>query len=219
MIKPVCILMVLTLTACTSSPTHYELKDPMLRQQELADERYQASVASLKSGDFTLDFERFRFNFARTRYYAPFDAGLQEALKAIDASLDLGQAQLCMQVALRALERNYTDLGLHLGAARCALALQDTEAVEYHKQVFSGLLKSIAKSGDGASPETAFRCISDLEWRTFLEMQGLLILGFEPSKGGKRILAIQVIDSEISTEKTVYVDVSVSLSELQIKGG
>jgi hypothetical protein len=199
--KHILILCLAALTACSSVPVDYELKDPMLRQQEAANARYELAVDQLKSGDFSLDFEQFRFNFARTRYYAPFDAGLQEALKAIDSSLELGQPSICMQIAERALERNYTDLGLHLGAARCALALQDTSTVELHKEIFTGLLKSIAQSGDGKSPETAFRCISDLEWRTFLEMQG------------------QVIDNETGKEITVYVDVSVSLTELQIKGG
>jgi hypothetical protein len=208
----------LAITACSSTPVNRELRDPLLARRDAADASYSAAIAQLKSGVEHFDFSQFRFNFTRTRYYAPFDASLQEALKAIDSALDLNKPDICMQIAERALERNYTDLGLHLGAARCALALGESESVEYHKRVFSGLLKSIANSGDGSEAATAFACISDLEWRTFLEMQGFLIVGFEPSKGAKRILAIDVIDSESGAEKTVYVDVSVSLSELQIRG-
>ncbi|RYZ71439.1 MAG: DUF4919 domain-containing protein [Proteobacteria bacterium] len=115
------------------------------------------------------------------------------------------------------LEKVPVDADAHLIRAQALKKLGDLAGFSYHFHCFYGLIHSIASSGDGKSPETAFKVISVAEEYYLLDEIGARLIE-QNLQHPHDVMRVRLRDG---TETTLYFDVSISFEatarELQPK--
>jgi hypothetical protein len=167
---------------------------------------YAALLSQLKSGFTDIDYGQLRAAFAASAGYDPYYRGgddekqLTEALKSDDCPKVVNAAN-------RLLDANFTNITAHVFAASCARKLKDESSAQYHRKVAQGLLASIARSGDGQSPQSAYVVISVDEEYAFLSTGGYRVRNQSMVQYGQHVCdAIDVVDGG-GAQKTVYFNV------------
>lgn len=136
---------------------------------------YGLLLARLKGGDTSIDFQAIRYAYAESPEYSPYanGGGAGEALKALnEKNFDKAIAE-----AQKVLDTNYLSIDAHYVMAWAYKERGDEQKHAFHLAVYRGLRDSIARSGDGKTPATAFVVISVAEEYTFLGMAGLSVKG------------------------------------------
>jgi hypothetical protein len=136
-----------------------------------AAESYDALLARLKGGDTTIDFQALRYAYTKTPQYDPYRNGGD--VPAAVSALRLGKFDDALAAAEKVLESNYVSIDAHIFCALVYARRGDAPKTAYHKAIFQGLRDSIARSGDGKSPATAYHVISVREEYVFLELADL----------------------------------------------
>lgn len=175
---------------------------------EAGTETYEDLLARLKNGDTAIDYAAFRQAYTKSADYSPYGG---PPLEAMYEASNNGDHAAAIEEANKILETNYTNLDAHAVAYYSYNELGDTEHAEYHWSVGTGLHASIADSGDGMSPDTAYVVISVDEEYAFLRLEGIRVTGqsLVMGAGGTPVDALQVVD--VATGEplpTVYFDVS-----------
>jgi len=167
---------------------------------------YDALLSQLKSGFTDIDYGKLRDAYAASAGYEPYFRGgkdeksLTEALKASDCAKVLYAAN-------RLLDSNFTNITAHVYAASCAKKLNDESSSQYHRKVALGLLASIARSGNGQAPQSAYVVVSVDEEYAFLSTAGYRIKDQSLVQFGQHECdAIEVVDAN-GAPKTVYFNV------------
>ena len=138
--------------------------------------RYTALLMRTLDGDTTVDFSRMRFWFTQTKKYDPF--ALAGAAKLTGYRDSMYQAytarnwRVVRDFASKILQREFCDLDAQSLASTSNLQLGDTILSKVQGWTAHKLLESIKSSGDGLSPQTAFKLISIAEQRPFLAYLG-----------------------------------------------
>jgi hypothetical protein len=168
---------------------------------------YQSLLARLKSGDSAIDYAKLRYSFAKTSEYKPYskDSGGRAAMfKALDAKDYAGAVRSAEEL----LAKNYQDMEAHFV---CNIAYRNLGSVRqqaFHSTVLKGLLGSLYKSGDGKSPETAFKVISVDEEYFMLNMNGYKTIKQSlVQKDGSRYDRMDVEDKKTGEKNTLYFNV------------
>ena len=109
------------------------------------------------------------------------------------------------------LEQVPVDAEIHYVRAQALTNLGEWSGAAYHWHCFYGLIHSIAASGDGKTPETAFKVISVSEEYSLLGEIGaeLIQQALKPPCDEMRVKLRE------GTETTLYFDVSISFNAMQ----
>ncbi|MCS6870151.1 MAG: DUF4919 domain-containing protein [Anaerolineae bacterium] len=121
------------------------------------------------------DFTALRAAYTRTAHYNPYrsgatDAGLIELMRAENWSAAAARCE-------RLIAEDYLHAPLHLTMSYIYQQLEDEERAAWHLAFARGLIGSLLSSGDGRSPETAFKVITVREEYEMLRALSLESLG------------------------------------------
>jgi hypothetical protein len=167
---------------------------------------YDALLSQLKSGFTDIDYGRLREAYAASAGYDPYYRGGDDE-KALTEALKVSDCQKVLSTANRLLDSNFINISAHVYAAGCAKKLNDESSAQYHRNVAMGLLASIARSGNGEAPQSAYVVISVDEEYAFLATAGYRIADQSLVQFGQHECdAMEVLDSA-GAKKTVYFNV------------
>jgi len=128
---------------------------------------YSAMLERVLASDPTVDYREFRI--AGTLASGPDDGKRQMADRAaFRQKQQAGDNQGALEVATKALERNYASVVNHLDAMFAYQNLNNAEAAAKHEKVLDAMLDSIRKSGDGKGPDTAWFIVNTQEEYVFI---------------------------------------------------
>jgi Domain of unknown function (DUF4919) len=162
---------------------------------------YNSLVAKAASGQ-NVDFAALREAYARSPNYQPYGgAKLLPLTREMVQAGDGGDCQKAIMLALTILEMNFTYFDAHMMLAYCSKKAGDAAAEEKEAKIAIGLVKSILASGDGKTPQTAFRVITVSEGYSVLKILRLRM-------SAQRLIsheghAYDVLDAKGSGDRTV----------------
>ena len=141
-----------------------------------AEPSYDDLVAQVKSGKLDTDYTALRLAFASSPRYEPYGALLVK-VKEMMASFSAGDCPGAMASAKAILETNFVQMDAHIVTGLCLRKAGDEDGARKERAVYDGLVNSVLKSGDGKTPQTAFKVIFINE-----EYKVLAALGLVPVK-------------------------------------
>lgn len=183
------------------------------RGQQSPIETYQTLLTQLKGGDTTIDFQALRYAYSETPQYNPY-RNISQLRNAMFAAGNRSEYAKALEAAEAILELNYTNIDAHMVSYVSYRETGNAAKAEFHRAVLSGLCDSIAKSGNGKSPETAYVVIAVDEEYAFLREKGFkvtsqaLIAAGGPTIGGP---TDALATAELGTSKkapTVYFNIA-----------
>jgi hypothetical protein len=177
---------------------------PAVAQSADASARYQAMLARVKQGDLAVDFKALRYAYAesggdraRRREVDDLVGAMFRAYKAQDFDGAIVASEKVLAI-------DYLDIDAQVVCDLSNRMLSNTIAAEPCHEMASRLLRSIADSGDGTTPQSAYRVIAVREEYSFLNALGLRPLGRERvDRNGGGVDALTVADRSGAT-RTVY---------------
>lgn len=140
---------------------------------DAAEAAYQMLIARVRQTDRSVDFLQVRRLYAESRTYRPYADSREEAM--LDA-LDARQPERALDIARTILDANYLNIEAHFAGTVACSTLMDSACAAHHQFVAQGLLNSIAASGDGTSPESAFAVVSAPEEYAIARVMGADVL-------------------------------------------
>ncbi|HAV77566.1 MAG TPA: hypothetical protein DCX53_09470 [Anaerolineae bacterium] len=171
---------------------------------------YMILLEQVKRSDPDFDFTKLRWTFAQTENYDPYNIDNSELISSMYDAYDNNDFQLAVELASRILEKNYLLPDPHFILLQSYQALGDQQNAEFHNYFLRGIISSIAESGNGRSPETAFIVIQ-IEEEHFM----LTILGLQDSdqsfveENGVPYDIFTGIAADTNEQTTVYFDISI----------
>lgn len=180
------------------------------------DQAYEILLEQVKQSDPNFDFTKLRWTFTQTSTYDPYifdDSGLEDSM--YDA-YDNQEYELAIELANQLLETNYLLPDPHFIVLQSYQELGDQKNADFHNYILRGIIASIAKSGDGRSPETAFIVIHIKE-----EYFMLNILGVQDGEqtfteiNGIPYDIFNGVDENTNTPTTIYFDLTIPYSWLK----
>lgn len=188
----------------SSTALYSQQEQPKSKQSE-----YASLLARVQGGDLSIDFQRLRFSYMESpeRHKAKDTSDEEKAMWQALNKKDFKKAIAAADVVLA---NEFVNLDAHFVEFQAYRGLEDAAKSDFHKSVFSGLLKSITGSGDGKSPETAYIVISTHE-----EYVVLGVLGLQPGKqsvmheGGHSYDLLEAINQESKETVRLYFNVDI----------
>jgi len=171
---------------------------------------YESTLKQIIAGDYDSDFERLRMAFTITANYDPYNSdkkqdNMYEAFKnkKYEDAIKLGKVIL---------EKEYVDMDAHRICLLSYGKIGDKKLAEHHWQVYSGLLNSVLNSGDGKSPESAYRVIKVREEYILLNEQGYEVekQSLVSGKLGNCDL-MEIKDTKTGEKLNLYFNVKISM--------
>ena len=167
---------------------------------------YGVLLSQLKSGFTDIDYSKLRDAYAASAGYDPYFRGGNDE-KALTDALKASDCPKILSAANRLLDLNFTNITAHVYASSCARKLNDESSAQYHRKVALGLLASIARSGNGQAPQSAYVIVSIDEEYAFLSTAGYRVKDQSLVQFGQHECdAIEVVDAT-GLQKTVYFNV------------
>lgn len=151
------------------------LADPALAAASASS--YETMVASIRAGHTDADYEALRRAYAASAGYDPYGMKIQTLLSDMLGAFENKDCKNAVTDAGKIGALDYTEIDAHLVAALCYEDMGDKTESTFERAVFTGLIDSILKSGDGHSPATAYRVV------TLSEEYALLMLLKLDNKG------------------------------------
>ena len=186
-----------------------QIAAPALGLSQGTPSEYASVLARVKSGDLSIDFQRLRLSYmdAPERHKAK-DTN-KERTEMFDAvkGKDYKKA---IQKADKVLANEFVDMDAHFVEAIAHRELQEMDKADFHKAVFSGLLKSITDSADGKSKKSAFAVISVDEEYVVLRVMGLRLSKQSVAhEEGHSYDVMETIDPASGNTVTLYFNVDI----------
>src|SRR5580658_2463320 len=152
--RPIVGLIGIVLLGGTLSWPQSQVLSPSAEQQQ-AEHEYAEILARVQQGDTSVDFRALRLAGALKSgpQASKLETDERAAFRNIAASGDWAGA---LDLAKRALERNYASPIAQYDAMAAYQALGKTDEAAAHEKILNALLESIRQSGDGRNPETAY---------------------------------------------------------------
>lgn len=167
---------------------------------------YETLLAELKNGHTNIDYWAFRDSYARSAKYDPY--GHPPAVKDMVQAMRAGDCQKVISSASSVLDADFTDIQAHIFSAQCEEKQGDASSANFHRTIAAGLIRSIAKSGDGTNPQSPLVVIAVKEEYAFLYSQGYRITMQSLVRCGTgECDAMDVVDAN-GAKKTFFFDVS-----------
>ncbi len=137
-----------------------------------SDSIYNELVSQIKNGSKDVDFTELRMAYANSSFYDPYGKN-NDVEKSMRRAYNDGDYEGVVRYAKELIEDNFLDIDSHVFCGMAYKKMGDNEKRNYHGFIALGLLDSIIGSGDGKTPETAFKVISVAEEYALLDMRGL----------------------------------------------
>lgn len=166
-------IVIISLASCGATPSPAEKDDKQLQ----ADSRYQLLVEKVSRRATADDFKALQENYILSSHYHPYDIAESTDSKALFEHMQSQQWQQCATQAQKILNYNFISLNAHFAAMVCANKTDDYLNNDKHKYILKNLIDTIARSGDGESPQSAFMISSTTQLRAFVRLQGFEITG------------------------------------------
>jgi hypothetical protein len=176
---------------------------------------YYMLLDSLQKG-FTINFFTLRMAYSRTPDYSPYDSHINDMHKKIRDYIDNFHYNEAISIADSILSKNYVDLLSHLYCGYAYKQLKDTTAANFHYSIYDKLLRSIAASGDGYSPKTAYIVITIKEEYILIEELGLArSMQSLMSEDGHFFDRLETTDQEKKENSTIYFNIDLPYNTLR----
>ena len=188
-----------------------------LAEGAAGDAKYAALLTDLKSGRTDIDYTALREAYANSAHYDPYGEPPDR-----DAMIKAAKAEDCetlLTAASRVLDTDFTDIQAHILSANCAKKHNDASTAKFHHDVAVGLIRSIARSGDGTSADSPYVVMAVREEYAFLYSQGYLVKMQALVKCGKGECDAMTVQDQNGTTKTFFFDVSRAMGWLTAKMG
>jgi hypothetical protein len=130
---------------------------------------YDTLVAKAASGQ-DVDFGALREAYAQSPDYQPYSWNIAPIAREMSQAANGGDCQKAIGHALTILKMNFTFSDAHFMLAYCSKKAGDAAAEDKEAKIAIGLLKSILASGDGKTPQTAFRVVTISEEYSVLKI-------------------------------------------------
>ena len=124
-----------------------------------AEPSYDDYVAQVKAGKLDIDYTAFRLAYAASPKYDPYGA-VRSLMGQMKKAYVAGDCPAAMAHAKEVFEVNLVQIDAHMVTAVCQEKAGNEEEARRAHAMFMGLIKSVLKSGDGKSLETAFVVIA-----------------------------------------------------------
>jgi hypothetical protein len=153
--------------------------------------------------------------YTENKAYNPYDFD-RDAHQAMSVALKKKDYARVLEQAKKILEKNYLDVNAHLATRDAYTQMEKPEQAMFHGYVADGLVKSIMTSGDGKSPQTAFKVISTDEEYVILDA-----LGLEPKaqalikEKDHSYDRLEGVDRKTNKMVTLYFNIDIPLSWLK----
>jgi hypothetical protein len=174
----------------------------------LTEDDYYSLLDSIKDGSSN-DFFTLRMAYTKTKIYNPYDVKFDNLRKEIKLSIEEQNFEKALKFADRILKERYMDIRTHFYCSYIYKQLNDSTKLDYHYNIYNGLLNSIYFSGDGKSEKTAFIVIEISEEYDLLNWlklkwagQSLII------KDGYSFDIIEAFDDNRETELFFNIDLA-----------
>jgi hypothetical protein len=186
---------------------------PLFSQESDARARYDSLRARVEAADTLIDYHAFRMAYAETDLYS---ISSNDDVEAMYGALDEEKWEEAIEHGLKGLEQNYTSMRAHYGLSIAYHMLKQPDKARFHKAVEMGLLRAIIHTGDGKTPETAWKVLTVDEEYFILGMIDMDVKGqaLIQDKNGEPVDKMKVTDTENGEEKTYYFNVSISFRNM-----
>jgi len=132
---------------------------------------YRELVKRVTSGDVSVDYRALRFACMRAD---DCDArGEQADVVAMRRAIGEKSFDKAAKAAEKLIQAGFTNIDAHVVCSKAYAALGNPEKANFHRDVAGGLIRSIFKSGDGKSKETAFEVVGVHEEYVVVAIMGL----------------------------------------------
>ncbi|MBA3353206.1 MAG: DUF4919 domain-containing protein [Blastocatellia bacterium] len=121
-----------------------------------------AAPVDLAAGHDVAFYSKLRFDYAARKGFSPHWAS-DEKRKTVDRAYKLRDTERTITLGRAWLDSVPVDAEVYLMIAMCMKEKGDLKAMCQYLSAFYGLLQSITATGDGKTPETAFKIISVAE--------------------------------------------------------
>ena len=128
----------------------------------LTSKEYELLLDSIKN-ETSIDFFSLRMAHTHTNHYSPYESQSQIILHETDKAIEQKEYKVALEKVNKILDDNFLSISAHLYKGYIHKTVGDTAISQYHYKIYEGLIKSIAESGDGKTPKTAFIVISTKE--------------------------------------------------------
>jgi len=174
-----------------------------------ADKAYLALQSRAEIDDVTLDYTALRKAYTKSSFYQPYGS---DERKRVEEAFNLFASKkfdLCLDSTREILKTNFISLGAHYATVVCARSLNMQDKAYLHEEILEGLFDSISRSGDGQSTETAYTTYTTEELYTFLQLNGLNVVGQGIINEDNKIFESMQISPNGSEEKfTLFFDIT-----------
>lgn len=138
-----------------------------------ADAEFENLVALVKAKEPDIDFTELRIAFARTSKYDPYGLQYHQLRDEMVAASEAGNFEHALELANEFLTINYIFPEAHIVAIRAYDSLNKPRDADFHRYVLNGLIESILASGDGTTPQSAYKIVLIEEEYLVLEVKGI----------------------------------------------
>jgi hypothetical protein len=181
------------------------LAAPAFAQSADAVARYQAMLARVKGGDRDVDFQALRYAYADSGGDRARRREVDDLVGAMFRAYKVRDFDGAIATAEKVLAIDYLDIDAQVVCDLSYRMLSNTIGAESCHEMASRLLRSIADSGDGATPESAYRVIAEREAYSFLNARGLKPVGRRRiAEHGGSVDAFDVADNATGATRTIY---------------
>lgn len=132
---------------------------------------YTQLVERVKKGDQTVDFVQLREAFLAWASEAKNHGGVPDRAAMVAAFKENNYAK-AVELAEIVLDYEFINRGLHLAVEDAYRRLGNEKRADFHRDIAARLLKALLGTGDGKSPETAYRVMSIREEHTIMRELG-----------------------------------------------
>lgn len=134
---------------------------------------YDELLAQARGGDAAADFTALRYAYADSQYYNPYNPHESELRTLMSKAYGEKDYPEAIKQAQAILDNDFVNIDAHIISDLSLRRLDRPQEAKFHEQIVHGLIQSIAASGDGKTPETAFVVIAISEEYSLLMMRGL----------------------------------------------
>jgi hypothetical protein len=189
----------------------------LLRAEDVNQAPCTALRDRVMKGDKTVDFRELRLGCGQSPgSVSEPDLSL---LNAMYKALEEKKYAKAIDLAQKALERNYVDIDAHMTLFKAYTALDNAQQAAFYKDTFRGLFESILNSGDGKSIETAYTVISQREEKVVFALKNIRPVNqIYQVKAGHSFDVFDTVGESGDKQKMYFnVDISVAQTRVRLK--
>lgn len=159
-------------TAASDNSESIESDTYFIGREETAQNlRYHAYVDELLKGNIKgVSFETLRTEYASSTYYNPYE--IQKSILHLKNLYEEEKYKDVIEIARQNIRVLAAEIDFHLYVMLTYKALGEEDFYKYHSLLMTRLIESILDSGDGLTPDTAFKVISVHEEHVVLNYLG-----------------------------------------------